>query len=176
MDSLVFQTALGYMAFARQQDTLLAVTLGHRDERAAAKAINKRLGLDLKFDLIVDPSEDELAERFAVMAAGEEVSLDDVKVDLSGRTEFQRAVLEVCRAIPRGETRTYGQLACEAGRPGAARAVGSVMASNRTPLVIPCHRVVLASGKAGHFSAPQGERMRRRLIALEKVKQACSSY
>ena len=171
MDSFVFATDLGYMAFAREDNTVLAITLGHKTERSAAKAVNDRLGLDLLFDKIDDTCEDDLVGRLAAMAAGEEVELEDVQVDMTGRTEFQQAVLEACRAIPRGETRSYGQLAAEAGRPGAARAVGSVMASNRTPLVIPCHRVVLASGKAGHFSAPQGEGMRRRLLALESPKE-----
>ena len=58
--------------------------------------------------------------------------------------------------FPRGETRSYGELAAQCGSPGAARAVGQVMAKNRYPLVVPCHRVLAAGGRIGGFSAPQG--------------------
>jgi len=62
---------------------------------------------------------------------------------------------------------TYGQLATRAGSPRSARAVGNVMASNRVPLIIPCHRVVAAGGALGGFSAPHGTRLKRRLLKLE---------
>jgi len=81
-------------------------------------------------------------------------------------TEFTRRVYEVVRSIPPGETLTYGEVARGAGRPGAARAVGSVMANNRHPLFIPCHRVVASSGLGG-FSSPGGLDQKRRLLALE---------
>lgn len=57
-------------------------------------------------------------------------------------TEFQLAVWEACARVPFGETITYGDLAAQAGRPGAARAVGQAMNRNPVPLVVPCHRVV----------------------------------
>jgi methylated-DNA-[protein]-cysteine S-methyltransferase len=90
-----------------------------------------------------------------------------VKLDLSGRTPFHQTVLRACAAIPYGETLTYGQLAELAGHPGAARAVGSVMAGNMIPLIIPCHRVVAAGGRPSGFSAPGGPRTRRWLLDLE---------
>ncbi len=83
------------------------------------------------------------------------------------RTAFQRAVIDHCRRIPRGEVLTYGQLAERAGYPRSARAVGNVMATNRVPLIVPCHRVVGAGGNLGGFSAPQGLQMKRRLLRLE---------
>lgn len=54
--------------------------------------------------------------------------------------------------IPRGQTRTYGQVAAAAGRPGAARAVGTIMAHNRDTKRVPCHRVVRADGKVGDYA------------------------
>jgi methylated-DNA-[protein]-cysteine S-methyltransferase len=80
---------------------------------------------------------------------------------------FAVAVVQAARRIPVGETRSYGQLAMAAGRPRAARAVGRVMARNRTPLLIPCHRVVGSGGKLGGFSAIDGLRMKERLLQLE---------
>lgn len=90
-----------------------------------------------------------------------------VRLDLSGRTDFQRDVLLACAAIPFGETLTYGQLAELVGHRGAARAVGSVMASNLIPIVIPCHRVVAANRQLGGFSAPGGSDTKKRLLQLE---------
>ncbi len=75
--------------------------------------------------------------------------------------------MAACRRIPWGQTRSYAQLAAVAGRPGAARAVGSVMAKNRVPLVVPCHRVIASSGQLGGYSAPQGLSLKRRLLAME---------
>ncbi len=90
-----------------------------------------------------------------------------IRLDLSDRTPFHQTVLRACATIPYGETLTYGQLAQLAGHPGAARAVGSVMAGNMIPLIIPCHRVTAAAGRPSGFSAPGGPRTRHRLLQLE---------
>lgn len=73
-------------------------------------------------------------------------------VDLRSRTPFETRVLLIAGSIPRGEVRPYGWLAREADRPGAARAVGSTMARNPIPLIIPCHRVVRSDGHLGEYS------------------------
>lgn len=169
MESLVFQTPLGYAVFARHDEVLFSLSIGHSSERAAVKDIRARVEGTFLTDTLFDPAEDELAQRVFDFASGAATAFDDIVIDLEGRTPFQRRVIDACRAIPWGETRTYGELAREAGKPGAARAVGSVMASNRTLLVVPCHRVVRASGGKGKFSAPQGEAMRQRIIDLERA-------
>ncbi len=76
----------------------------------------------------------------------------DLPVDLRSVTEFQRTVLEVAATIPFGEVRPYGWLADQIGNRGAVRAVGSTMAKNPVPLVIPCHRVVRSDGRIGNYS------------------------
>ncbi len=76
----------------------------------------------------------------------------DLPVDLRPVTAFQRTVLEAAARIPRGEVRPYGWVARMVGRPGAARAVGSTMARNPVPLIVPCHRVVRADGRLGAYS------------------------
>ncbi len=90
-----------------------------------------------------------LAERVAKALAGGKV---EVPVDLSGATPFQRRVLEVVAGIPRGEVRPYGWVASEAGSPKASRAVGTVMANNPVPLLIPCHRVVRNDSTTGNYA------------------------
>ena len=72
-------------------------------------------------------------------------------LDLSGLSEFERNVLAATRTIPAGETRPYGWVAREAGRPRAVRAVASVLARNPVPLLVPCHRVVRADGAVGRY-------------------------
>ena len=87
-------------------------------------------------------------------------------VDLHGLPAFDRAVYEAVRAVPVGETVTYGEVAAQVGSPGAARAVGGAMA--RCPLfpAVPCHRVVRASdGWSGWGGDP---RLKRRLLAAER--------
>ena len=110
---------------------------------------------------------DDLAERLRSYFAGERVSFDDVELDLEWCSPFQRAVLDAMRAIPYGEVATYGEVAAHAGRPGAQRAVGTVCASNRFPILVPCHRVVAASGIGPYGSL--GSAYKRRLLELERV-------
>jgi O-6-methylguanine DNA methyltransferase len=76
----------------------------------------------------------------------------DLPIDLRSVTEFQRSVLGVAARIPYGQVRPYGWLASEIGNPGAVRAVGSTMARNPVPLIIPCHRVVRSDGRIGNYS------------------------
>ncbi len=70
-------------------------------------------------------------------------------------TSFRERVYAVVKAIPRGKTVTYGEVARMAGKPGAARAVGNLMASNRDR-TIPCHRVIRSDGSLGGYNALRG--------------------
>ena len=90
-----------------------------------------------------------LAERVAAALTGKKV---EVPADLSGTTPFQRRVLEIVKGIPRGEVRPYIWVAREADSPKASRAVGTVMANNPVPLIIPCHRVVRNDGTTGSYA------------------------
>lgn len=74
----------------------------------------------------------------------------DLAVDAGG-TPFQRQVWQALQGIPRGATRSYGELALAIGRPGAARAVGRAVASNPVAVLVPCHRVLPAAGGAGGY-------------------------
>ena len=76
---------------------------------------------------------------------------DAARLDLTASSEFERAVLAATRHIPAGQTRPYGWVAREAGRPRAVRAVGTVLARNPVPLLVPCHRVVRSDGALGEY-------------------------
>ena len=97
--------------------------------------------------------------------AGEPVGFEEVELDLDGYTPFQRSLVSAARAVPRGETVTYGELAALAGRPNAPRAAGAFCAPNRFGLVVPCHRVVAAGGLGSYGSL--GLEYKRRLLELE---------
>lgn len=101
--------------------------------------------------------------------AGDFEQLDAIRVDDSEWTPFFAKVYRACRDIPPGRTISYSQLATKAGSSGAARAVGQAMATNRLPLVIPCHRVVGAGGRLCGYSGPGGLTMKRRLLDLEQA-------
>ena len=110
---------------------------------------------------------DALVDRVRDYLAGARDTFADVELDLSWCTPFQRRVVETMRAIPYGETATYGEVAALAGYPNAQRAVGSVCAANRFALVVPCHRVVAADGLGSYGSL--GPEYKRRLLELERV-------
>lgn len=89
-----------------------------------------------------------------------------LSVDLRGLTEFQQSVLQATRKIPFGQTRSYQDVARSIGAPRAYRAVGSALGRNPLPIVIPCHRVVSASGIGGYTG---GLHRKLRLMELEKM-------
>jgi O-6-methylguanine DNA methyltransferase len=89
----------------------------------------------------------------------------DLDVDLSGLTDFQRKVLHKTAEIPPGEVRPYGWIAAEIGSPGAVRAVGSALARNPVPIIVPCHRVVRTDGRIGNYSLGGRENKRALLDA-----------
>lgn len=88
-----------------------------------------------------------------------------LRLDVSG-TAFQREVWSALMTIPFGETRSYGQLARQLGRPGAARAVGAATGRNPVSIVAPCHRVVGATGALTGFAG--GLDVKARLLAFER--------
>jgi O-6-methylguanine DNA methyltransferase len=165
-------TPLGAIAVAVQNAKVIGVRFGHPTEGAVVSALRRSPASPQRASYSRDAEADEqladdVLERLTRYAHGEPVDLRDIPVALDHLSAFQQRVVRRCRAIPAGERRTYGQLAAAAGSAGAARAVGQVMATNRVPLIVPCHRVVAAGGGLGGFSAPQGLAMKRRLLALE---------
>ncbi|MEA2674281.1 MAG: hypothetical protein QOI92_1473 [Chloroflexota bacterium] len=89
-----------------------------------------------------------------------------IPLDLRGHTPFEVAVWTKALEIPRGEVRPYGWIAAEIGRPKAVRAVGTALAHNPVPLVVPCHRVVRSDGMIGQYSMG-GPDAKRRVLASE---------
>lgn len=82
---------------------------------------------------------------------------------------FKEKIYELAKQIPKGKVATYGQLAKMAGAPGAARAVGMCMRTNKTPETIPCHRVVASNGALTGY-AFGGVKKKKQILEAEGVK------
>lgn len=105
----------------------------------------------------------KVREELSEYAAGRRTTFD---LPLAfGGSEWQKAVWRELTRIPFGETRSYGEIADNLGRPGAARAVGAANAANHLPLVVPCHRVISADGTLGGFNG--GLHLKTRLLEHE---------
>ena len=152
-----FPTAVGrlWVAYA---DGAICLTLLGTDPNAFLGRCREELGREPEADPDPPPA----------IVQGVQARLNGdapLEFDLRSRTPFQRAVLQAVAAIPRGEVRTYGEIALAVGRPGAARAVGEVMRTNRIPVLIPCHRVVRAGGDVGGYTPDPA--IKRRLLEIE---------
>ena len=165
--TFVFPSDLGWMALAWSDDRLTRISFGHPSAAAAIASLE----VDDEWTTSDAKSAPtwiaDLASRLQSYAAGSDERFDDVPLDLAHLSAFQNRVVRACRRISRGRVRTYGDLAAAAGSARAARAVGSVMAKNRFPIIVPCHRVVGSAGALGGFSARDGISMKRRMLEME---------
>jgi methylated-DNA-[protein]-cysteine S-methyltransferase len=161
----VFDTAIGRCALVWRGGLVIGAALPEADEgRLRARLAGRFTG-----------AAEETPPPFAAVAialvvrllAGERLDLAEIEIDLTDSSAFERAVYAAARAIPCGETRTYGELAEAIGQPGAAQAVGLSLGRNPVPIIVPCHRILAASGRSGGFSAPGGVATKFRMLQIE---------
>ena len=117
---------------------------------------------------MLNPAIKLLAEQIQSLLKGEAVDFQMDLIDLRGCSGFQRRVLLAEHKIPRGRVSSYGRIAGSLGVPHGARAVGTALASNPFPIIIPCHRTVRSNGDLGGFGG--GLKMKRALLELEGVE------
>ena len=169
MEYAIFKTNWGYFAIAGTDGVLYRTCLPVADRQAARRELLKALQPMHEPMQPDDTFLPALQERIAAYFEGENVDFStDPAVNLDGLTPFDRKVLQTCRKIAPGETTTYGDLAVRIGHPGAARAVGTALAHNPIPLIIPCHRVLRSDGSLGGFSAPGGLTTKQNLLRHEQ--------
>jgi methylated-DNA-[protein]-cysteine S-methyltransferase len=166
----VFPTALGWFALWGIDRRVTGLLIGHHSADEVRAAAQRSVGNSGHSPLLEEedwfPSLRRQLEKFA---DGERIDFDDCVFDWPGLTPFQLRVVVATRQVRYGETTSYGEMAARVGSPGAARAVGSVMASNRIPIIIPCHRIVAAGGGLGGFSAPSGVSLKKQMLDLEST-------
>lgn len=161
----LFDTAIGRCAIAWSTRGIAAVQLPEKDE-AKTRARLLRRCRDAR-EAAPPPDVRRAIDAIAALLRGEAVDLGHIALDLGGVPPFNAAVYAVARAIPFGTTLGYGEIAKRLGEPERARDVGQAMGQNPVPLLVPCHRVVAAGGKAGGFSANGGVITKLRLLAIE---------
>jgi len=169
-----FETAFGFAAIAWEGHAIMCTSLPSPTEAAAARYIASKRGAHpfpspapSSVPLWVQAIVANIQKHFR----GDLQHFDDVPIHLASAPPFHQKVYEVTRAIPLGETATYGEIARRAGSPHAARAIGQAMAKNPIPLIIPCHRVMGASNKLTGFTAPGGIATKERMLQLERKQQ-----
>jgi methylated-DNA-[protein]-cysteine S-methyltransferase len=175
---LLFHTPLGVTGLAYSPDGIVAIALPSQTETATQRAVVEVAQHRLQADFPhVEPEVaptwvQNAVARIAASLGGRAISLRELPLDRTGFTEFRSAIYEAARDIERGARVSYAELAARAGRKTAARAVGRAMATNPTPILVPCHRVVDSRGQLHGFSAPGGVRTKALLLSLEAEPQA----
>lgn len=162
---VIFDTTIGPCAIVWGARGLLGVQIPEADETATRTRMLKRFPAAQE-----TPPPREIADvidGIKALLRGERRDLKDVPIDDDGVPEFNRRVYAIVRKIPPGQTITYGEIAVRLGDKNLARAVGQAMGENRCPIVMPCHRVLAASGKSGGFSAPGGVTTKLKLLTIE---------
>lgn len=170
---VLFDTAIGTAGLAWGAAGLVAVHLPERDAASARQGFLRRFP-----EAAEATAPTELHATMAGIQAlmrGEKVDLSDAPLDLSRTPEFHARVYEIARAIPPGETLTYGEIAERLGDKLLARDVGQALGKNPWPIVVPCHRVTAAGGKPGGFSARGGVNTKLKLLAIEGARAAAQA-
>jgi len=160
---IVFPSQLGWIGLTLRGEAVVRLSFGHPSAAVACSTAAPGQSANQKLTVW----QRELVKRLQRYAEGVPVDFRDLPVDSGVTTDFQARVVRACREIVYGRTVSYGELAAAARQPGAARAVGNRMASNRVPLIIPCHRVVRAGGEIGPYSAAGGSATKGRLLEME---------
>jgi methylated-DNA-[protein]-cysteine S-methyltransferase len=169
----LFDTAIGFTGIAWNDAGLVACHLPERDPETARRGFLRRFPEAAEAEAPAN-LQSTIAGIQALMR-GEKVDFVDTPLDLSRTPEFHAKVYEIARAIPAGETLTYGEIAMKLGDKLLARDVGAALGKNPWPIVVPCHRVTAAGGKPGGFSARGGVNTKLKLLAIEGAKAAAQS-
>jgi methylated-DNA-[protein]-cysteine S-methyltransferase len=157
----VFQTNQGWMGLLASQTGIVAVTLPQTTRRQALDLLGEQAKqADFSPDKL-----NSLTQRFQDYYSGKKISFPDA-LDFSGATGFQKQVWQAAQLIPHGETRSYGWIAKQIGKPKAARAVGQALGKNPFLIVVPCHRVIAGDGTLGGFGC--GLPAKQKLLKLER--------
>ncbi|MFO0678164.1 MAG: methylated-DNA--[protein]-cysteine S-methyltransferase [Polyangiaceae bacterium] len=160
-----FETKVGACAIAWSRDRVVRIFLPEEDAKSLESKARTSFGSPRSAK-----SPAPIAKAIGAIVKhleGAKVDLLAVPLALDHLPTFRRRVYDEARRIPPGTTLSYVELATRAGSPGASRAVGQAMAKNPYPIVVPCHRVLAAGGRAGGFSAFGGRDTKSRLLACE---------
>ena len=164
----LFETAIGPCAIAWGEASVVGVTIAEGDlERTRART--RRRWPDA-VEAEPDSGVAAAIARVQALLEGKRDDLTDIPLDWSAVPDFDRRVLEICRAIPPGATRTYGDIARELGDLALSRGVGQALGRNPFPIIVPCHRVLGADGRTGGFSGGVGVETKLAMLNREGAR------
>ena len=166
----LLDTAIGRCGLAWHQDAVVGFSLPCASDAATTSRLRRRFPG-------AEPAEPpawiaRVIARVQAHLAGTPDDLADVPVDLRREPDLHQRVYAITRAIPPGATLTYGEVARQLGDLQLARAVGQALGANPVPVIVPCHRVLAASGAMHGFSAPGGVETKYTLLAIEGAAAA----
>ncbi|MGD2095443.1 MAG: methylated-DNA--[protein]-cysteine S-methyltransferase [Phycisphaerales bacterium] len=160
----IFNTKWGYFGLAGTENSLCRAQLPGPNREKIKSLLLKNLPT-CQFDKNFCK---KLQKQIIAYFEGDRVNFNgDIPLLLDGFTPFGISVLKACKNVGYGHTTTYSRLAEKSGSPNASRAVGSILAKNPLPLIIPCHRIIRNDGKLGGFTASGGITLKRKLLELE---------
>jgi methylated-DNA-[protein]-cysteine S-methyltransferase len=162
----LFPTAIGHCGIVWTSRGIAGFNLPEGSEEKTHARLTKRFPEAKE----AKPSQEiqKIIDDVIALIAGEKIDFTYVTLDHAPLPEFSKRVYEIVRTIPIGQTLTYGDVAKRLGDVALSREVGQAMGKNPTPVIMPCHRVVAASGKTGGFSAPGGVDTKMKLLSIER--------
>jgi methylated-DNA-[protein]-cysteine S-methyltransferase len=169
----IFDTGIGRCGIAWGHLGILGVQLPEAREIETRKRLFQ-LYPDAR-EMRAPPDIETAIEGIAALLRGEPSDLSNVLLDMSGIHAFNQRVYALTRTIPRGETRTYGEVAASLRASGAAHSVAQALARNPFMIIVPCHRVLEAGGYADKISPNGGAISKRRLLSIEGARGTAAS-
>jgi len=164
----IFDTALGACGLAWGPDGVTRVLLPDGGEDKLRARLQRRF--PQASEAAPPPEIVRIVADIVALMQGEARDFSYVALDLAGIPDFNRRVFDIARTVPAGQTLTYGQIATRLGDKLLARDVGQALGQNPFPIIVPCHRVLAASGKSGGFSAPGGVTTKMRMLSIERAQ------
>jgi methylated-DNA-[protein]-cysteine S-methyltransferase len=164
----IFDTAIGACGIVWSARGICGVQLPEGSEATTRARVKRRHAGAV--ETAPPPDAQRAIDGIVALLRGEQRDLSFVAVDDSKIPDFNRKVYAIARAIPAGQTMSYGEIAQRLGDKTLARAVGQAMGENPTPVVMPCHRVLGANGKPGGFSATGGVVTKLQLLSIENAQ------
>jgi len=161
----LFDTAIGRCGIAWGERGIVGLHLPEEGDDRARACIARRFPGVVQADPPADVA--KAIGLIVDLLKGKSSDLSGIALDMDRVPDFAKRVYAVARKIAPGETLTYGDIAKQLGDKLLAQQVGQAMGKNPFPIVVPCHRVVAASGKLGGFSAPGGGDTKLKLLAIE---------
>jgi O-6-methylguanine DNA methyltransferase len=165
----LFNTSIGTCGVAWREVGIVGVQLPDGNQQTTRERLAMRFA-DLR-ETAPRGAHKRTTEAIVGLLEGRARDLSSITLDMSAVSDFQQAVYCAARNVARGQTVTYAELADLMGRRAASRAVGQALGNNPFPIVVPCHRILAADGKAGGFSAAGGITTKMRILKIEGAAQ-----